>query len=1448
MKKILGLDLGTNSIGWAVVEANANNEPSKILGMGSRIIPMGSDKIDYEKGATITKNAERRQKRSIRRMSKRYKLRRNKLLFVLSELGMLPDIFQFKNDCFPEANNLQELELLPIKKKTKQLDSLQHYELRCKALNEKIDLKDFGAILYKFNSLRGYAGGGNDEDNTKKKKVEDEESESTEKKKFETWIQKFKLINISDSGDTFTIKGGKNKGQTLPVYTLTVIDEEENEYTGTTTLQGLNDKVNSEVELEIKIKRTKKTETISFGLPQKTDWKKQMEETEKKLKERNCYPCQLAREELLSNKWHKVRNRVILRQQYEREFDAVWEQQAKHHELLNNCPEEKLKSILNYIFPGTSDTQKELRNIGLQKGLKYIIKEQIIYYQRPLKSQSDLIGKCQFEKDEQVVAVTHPIFQEFRCWDQINRMYITSKVQEWNERKNKKIFHYKNRFLTEEQKKTLYQRLESQKELGFNEVAKIIQLKNDGSEYLNGLNVKAKLKGCDTIISIKKQLKSYSDIVSDSNIEAIWFAIYNNVHEGSEYDVNSKRVQSIVETLPSEINKDERENLALNLAQSIKLPRKYAKLSKKAIENILPIMQLNPTNVPDRVKTNFENVKSLIETGEIVDESLLQDYIIDFVQNNPNAINNGGLMYAFAASLVYGRHTKESIKPQITNYHDIQYKNRNLRNPIVEQIANETMQVVKAVWKQFALDPKELEIRVELARDLKNSASERESIYKAQIKNRKANDLIKKRLIELKQEVNDRNIELYKIWCRQNSEEYPKVKDVNNPTSEEIEKMRIWEEQKCISPYTLKPIPLSKLFSSERLYDVDHIIPKSRYFDDSIANKVICESNINEEKANRTAWEYISQQDSKFKIVDIETYVNYINKNFFGAKKKNLLAEKIPSNPVARQLKDTQYISVAIKDELATIVGSDNVKTSTGGVTDYLRSQWGLRKLFMELTESRFKQMELWNTDENGNPKEYWIQKYFDKEQNKNIYEIKGWSKRFDHRHHAIDALVVALSNEKFIKRLNDLNKYFQDELKARKDYIPMGNEDSIEEAFFKLAKGERDKIMEEIKSSRKFDAPMENLVSEAKKLLETMVVSQKPKDKLSIKTDGDKKQLKIRAALHQETYYGKTNGRDTKTVCISDLSAKDIDQIVDEVLKKEIQEHRKKYESMKEAFYGEGLVAFNESRFQTKNKSKLKPPVYKVKLWYSKKDTDESRLQRLYENNDCKSVKTGDNYMFIVMEKNGKRIFDVASLFDSVALAKECIKNGKYNIDEIKREICESKRIEEKKDKKGKVLPKPDRVLFYLQQNDLVYMPDVEDELLSMNTSKIKEWLTNDNNKKLFAQRIYKVVKLSDQGCCFIPNNYAKEISLPKDLTENQLNELKKEYNDKKIPKKELNYIEFGSYINCSPTEMNEEFVKSMVLGKKYNGNKPRKIQDYCVKVETDWLGNIIEFNGKKL
>lgn len=1419
MKRILGLDLGTNSIGWALINADENGNPMHIEGMGSRIIPMGSDKIDYEKGASITKNADRRMKRSARRMNKRYKMRRNKLLFILSTLNMLPQQFVFKNK-LPDANKLQELELLPISKGEKQLTALEHYELKEKALTSQISLQELGSILYQYNTLRGYSGGGDNNDNSKKEQIEDE---SDKPKKYEVKTNIFTLKKVEKSDNTFTVKSGKDKGKELYYYNLTVIDEDSNEIEGSTTLQNLADKIDSEIELEVRIKYNKKNTSITFALPQKTNWRKQMEETEKILKEKQYFPCQLFAEELRKNKWTKIRRRVILRQQYKKEFDAIWEEQAKHYPFLNDCPQNILQEILLYIFPGQSETQQHLREIGLQNGLKYIIKEQVIYYQRPLKPQTELIRKCQYEKEEQVIATSHPLFQEFRCWDQINRLYITSKQPKWNERKKKEVLQYENRYLTEEQKITIYNKLKSQKQLSYSEVAKIVNLKNDNSEYLNGLHSKAKLAGCDTTISINKILGDLA-ITDTDTYTNIWEAIYKNVHEGSEYDVDSMRVQSIINALPNNIEEFKRIELGLSLAQKVKFTRKYANLSKKAIENILPLMQLHPQNIPDIVFRKYENIQHLLSTGEIISEEIPQDYIIDFIKDNPNTLEQGGLMYAFAASLVYGRHTKESIKPQIKNYHDIKYIERNLRNPIVEQISNETMQVIKAIWKQYNLNPNELEIHIELARDLKNSAQEREKIYKGQNDNRRINETIKKRLIKLNQETSDRNIELYKLWNKQSDEPQPKYKDSGYPTKNEIEKMRLWEEQHHIDPYTLKPIPLSKLFNSDgknRLYDIDHIIPKSRYFDNSIANKVVCESKINEEKDNRTAWQYISQQNSKYGICSIKDYIEHINRHFYGQKKKNLLAEKIPSNPVARQLKDTQYITVAIKDELANIVGSENIKTSTGGVTDYLRKHWGLKKLFMELTEPRFKQMGYLDLDENGNPKESWIKNYNDGE--KNIYEIKGWSKRYDHRHHAIDALIVALTNEKYIKRLNDLNKYFQDELNKHKEAIPL-TEDTLEESFFNLEEEKRKKIMKEIEGSRKFQIPLEHLVSEARKHIESMIVSQKPKDKLAIKHVDNKKQLKIRAALHQETYYGKTNNRDTKTIEISRINSTLIEQIIDKNLRIDIINHKSKYKSYEEAFSGVGLIEFNEYRI-----SNNKTPVYKLKIWYNKKETEKSDLQRLYADNDKKSVNTNDNYIFVIMSKNSKRLFETVTLYDSVSLATDSIKSKEINIDLIKKDICENIRIQR--------IEKPEKVLFYLQQNDLVYMPEENDNLLSLPADELKTWLNENANKKVFAKRIYKVVKFSGNTCHFIPNNYAKEISLPKDLDEEDIEKIKEKYKDSKSRKAHLNINEFGTDLNCSQKE------------KLYSNNcKPRTIKDYCVKIKIDWLGNIIEFNGLKL
>src|SRR5690606_32779085 len=92
MKNILGLDLGTNSIGWALVEQDFAKKDGKILGMGSRIIPMSQDILgEFGKGNSVSQTAERTGYRGTRRLRERHLLRRERLHRVLNILDFLPE-------------------------------------------------------------------------------------------------------------------------------------------------------------------------------------------------------------------------------------------------------------------------------------------------------------------------------------------------------------------------------------------------------------------------------------------------------------------------------------------------------------------------------------------------------------------------------------------------------------------------------------------------------------------------------------------------------------------------------------------------------------------------------------------------------------------------------------------------------------------------------------------------------------------------------------------------------------------------------------------------------------------------------------------------------------------------------------------------------------------------------------------------------------------------------------------------------------------------------------------------------------------------------------------------------------------------------------------------------------------------------------------------------------
>jgi CRISPR-associated endonuclease Csn1 len=99
MNTILGLDLGTNSIGWALIEQDFENKHGEILGVGSRIIPMSQDILgDFGKGNSISQTAERTRYRGVRRLRERHLLRRQRLHRVLNVLGFLPEHYASKID------------------------------------------------------------------------------------------------------------------------------------------------------------------------------------------------------------------------------------------------------------------------------------------------------------------------------------------------------------------------------------------------------------------------------------------------------------------------------------------------------------------------------------------------------------------------------------------------------------------------------------------------------------------------------------------------------------------------------------------------------------------------------------------------------------------------------------------------------------------------------------------------------------------------------------------------------------------------------------------------------------------------------------------------------------------------------------------------------------------------------------------------------------------------------------------------------------------------------------------------------------------------------------------------------------------------------------------------------------------------------------------------------
>ena len=204
-------------------------------------------------------------------------------------------------------------------------------------------------------------------------------------------------------------------------------------------------------------------------------------------------------------------------------------------------------------------------------------------------------------------------------------------------------------------------------------------------------------------------------------------------------------------------------------------------------------------------------------------------------------------------------------------------------------------------------------------------------------------------------------------------------------THESLLKYKLWEECNKMCPYTGKAIPPSKLFTGE--VQIEHIHPWSKSLNDSFMNKTLCYADENRLKGNKTPFEYYGAQgEEKWERVKHQALSCFKTKEHYPSayfKFKHFVRKTHDNDFTHRQLNDTRYISKEAKNYLSKIC--NNVQVSPGQVTANLRHHWGLNNIL----------------DEEG-----------------------GVKNRTDHRHHAIDALVMACTSVRFLQELTKWNKY----------------------------------------------------------------------------------------------------------------------------------------------------------------------------------------------------------------------------------------------------------------------------------------------------------------------------------------------------------------------------------------------------------------------------------------
>ena len=646
---------------------------------------------------------------------------------------------------------------------------------------------------------------------------------------------------------------------------------------------------------------------------------------------------------------YRIKDQIFSRQRYIDEYDQIMAAQRVHY-----------PDIL---------TDEFIR----------MLRDEVIFMQRPLKSCKHLVSLCEFEKQEKVMRVqqddgkggrqlverkikfgpkvapkSSPLFQLCRIYEAVNNIRLTRPDGS-------------PRDITPEERAKIVAHLQSSASLSFAALKKLLKEK---ALIADQLTSKSGLKGNSTRVALATALQPYPQYhhLLDMELETRMMTVQLTDEETGE--VTEREVAVVTDS--------------------------YVRQPLYRLWHIL--YSIEERDVMRRALITQLGMKEEDLDGGLLD----QLYRLDFVK--PGYGNKSakfickllpqlqqGLGYSEACAAVGYRHSNSPTSEEITErtlLEKIPLLQRNeLRQPLVEKILNQMINLVNALKAEYGVD----EVRVELARELKMSREERERMARNNKDREERNKEVAARI---------RQCGLY-------------------PTKPRIQKYMLWEEagRQCL--YCGRSIEEEQCLNGDDM-EVEHIIPKSVLYDDSYGNKTCACRRCNKEKGNRTALEYIRAKGWE------DEYMERINERLKAKKisyskyqRLRWLKEDIPSDFLERQLRLTQYIS---RQAMAILQqGIRRVSASEGGVTARLRSLWGYGKILHTLNLDRYDSMgETERVSREGEATEE--------------LRITNWSKRMDHRHHAIDALVVACTRQSYIQRLNRLSSEFGREDKKKED------------------------------------------------------------------------------------------------------------------------------------------------------------------------------------------------------------------------------------------------------------------------------------------------------------------------------------------------------------------------------------------------------------------------------